>query len=343
VKKYEYIYTGHNDDILNLDIKFNMLYYNQQTAYGQSLATINPTENDAVAAGLYPNYNSYSGQGAAPSSTTSDSVYNSIMPLVYRPVVQNSRGGATGGATTRLETAAIDREASLMTSSGGDMIQVKLKIIGDPDFIKQDDVFYRPPLEGTNVAILPSSDPRLTPLNGSLAFDKGGQYVQLLFKVPTDLDETTGLMKFDSAYKNSLFSGLYVIVKVHNSFQHGQFTQELELARLSRQQAFDYVNNQPNSSDNRAETAGQTTTLPGVTNPASVNSAMVSGGGAANSAGDTVDAAGGDQTAGGDTPVAQAQQTTDSGLSQEQKDLMAVNDSAETAVITDKNEPQAIV
>jgi hypothetical protein len=244
---------------------------------------------------------------------------------------------------SRLETAAIDLEASLMINSQADMVNIKLKILGDPDYIKQDDVFYRPPLIGTNIAIKPSSDPRLTPLNGSLAFDKGAQYVQLLFRVPTDIDENTGLMKFDAAYKNSLFSGLYAVVKVHNSFQHGQFSQELELVRLSRQQAFDYVNNQPNSSDNRAETAGQITNTPGVGNPAPVNSALISGGGAAASPGDAVDAASGGETAGQDSEAAKAQENTAPAVDQNQKDLMAVNESAPEGVIGDNNEPQATV
>ena len=346
VKAYNYIYTGLNDDILNFDIKFNFLYFNQVTAYGQSLSAVNPTVNQAVADGQYPNFNNFSGQGNPPSSSggaKSDSVYDSVMPLVYRPVVQNSRGSATGGAMSRMETAAIDLEASLMVNSQADMVNIKLKIIGDPDYIKQDDVFYRPPLEGTNVAVQPSSDPRLTPLNGSLAFDRGAQYVQLLFRVPTDIDESTGLMKFDTAYKNSVFSGLYAVVKVHNSFQHGQFSQELELVRLSRQQAFDYVNNQNNSSDNRAETAGQTTNTPGVSTPPALVSKVDSSGSNPLSPADAVDAASGSETAGQNSEIAKAQENIASVITSTQADLMAVNDSATEAVITDQTEPQAIV
>ena len=347
VKAYNYIYTGLNDDILNFDIKFNFLYFNQVTAYGQALAAVAPTVNQAVADGQYPNYSNFSGQGTQPSSSggaKSDSVYDSIMPLIYRPVVQNSRGGATGGAMSRMETAAVDLEASLMINSQADMVNVKLKIIGDPDYIKQDDVFYRPPLEGTNVAVKPSSDPRLTPLNGSLAFDKGAQYVQLLFRVPTDIDESTGLMKFDSAYKNSLFSGLYAVVKVHNSFQHGQFTQELELVRLSRQQAFDYVNNQNNSSDNRAETAGQTTTTPGVGTTPLLVSKVDSSGPTPPSPADAVDtSANGSDTAGQDSQIAKAQENTAPAVDPNQADLMTVNESAPTAAINDQTTTPAVV
>jgi hypothetical protein len=346
VKAYNYIYTGLNDDILNFDIKFNFLYFNQVTAYGQSLAAVAPTVSQAVADGQYPNFNNFSGQGTPPGSldgTNSGSVYDSVMPLVYRPVVQNSRGGATGGAMSRMETAAIDLEASLMINSQADMVNVKLKIIGDPDYIKQDDVFYRPPLEGTDVAIKPSSDPRLTPLNGSLAFDKGAQYVQLLFRVPTDIDESTGLMKFDAAYKNSLFSGLYGVVKVHNSFHHGEFSQELELVRLSRQQAFDYINNQNNSSDNRAETAGQTTDKLGISTPPVLVSKVDSNGANPPSPADAVDQSSGGETAGQSTEAAKAQANTESVVTPDQKDLMNVNESAPEGVINDNNEPQAIV
>ena len=333
-KKYDYIYTGTNDDVIDFDIKFNTLFYNQVTAYRNSLAELNPTGASAVEQGLYPNFSSYKG-----GETQNTADYNAVMPLTMKTVVQNSRSNATGGANTAKETAAVDLEASIMTNSDADMLNVKLKILGDPDYIKQDDVFYRPPLDGTNVAVVPSVDPRLLPNNGSLVMDQGGLYIQLLFRIPQDIDENTGLMKFNPKYKQSVFSGLYLIQKITSHFSRGQFIQELDMVRLPRQQAFDYINAQQGNSDNRKELAGQTQTNLGIMPAGTSPSTAVPGGGAPASPADQADTQI-DQTAGGDQPIAQAENAEAPVQSAEQAALSEVNNTAPDATINDNNQPQ---
>jgi hypothetical protein len=195
-----------------------------------------------------------------------------------------------------------------MTNSLADLLVIDLKILGDPDFIKQDDVFYRPvlPEELPNLATKPSSDTRLLPNDGSLVMDSQGLYVQLLFRTPTDIDETTGLMKYNPNYKHSVFSGLYEVITVTSNFSNGQFVQELLLVRLPRQSAYDYVNNnQNNKSDNRNESSQQT--QPGLSppNPNPVPSDLISGGGTPASPADLADTTT-DQTAGSNQPIAEA-------------------------------------
>ena len=65
--------------------------------------------------------------------------------------------------------------------------------------------------------------------------DNGEVYCQLNFTTPTDIDEETGLMKFDSNMRDSNFSGLYRIMKVTNNFRDGKFEQDLDLIRLHGQ------------------------------------------------------------------------------------------------------------
>jgi hypothetical protein len=303
VKDYNYIYTGKNDDIFDFDITFNAMYYTQVTAYRDNLSDLNPSGDSYTQNYLAQNSPNYGG-GEPPKSIN----YNAVMPLVVKPVVQNSKAQATGGANTAKEIASVDLADSLMTSSQADMLGVKLKIIGDPDYIKQDDIFYRPRLSGEekNLAGAPSSDSRLLPNNGSLAMDTGGLYVQLIFRTPIDIDESTGLMKFDPNYKHSVFSGLYQVQVVTSHFNNGQFTQELDLIRMPRQAAFDYVNNsQNNKSDNRTENSQQT--KPGISPPNTTPtpSTLISGGGAPASPADLADTAT-DQTAGGSQPAAEA-------------------------------------
>jgi hypothetical protein len=157
--------------------------------------------------------------------------------MVVKPQVYNAKARATGGGVTAKSVAASDLEDSLMTMSAADMLNVQLKILGDPQFLKQDDCFYSP--EALNSAAT-SGDPRLTP-NGSLRTDYGEIYVLLTFRTPVDIDENTGLMNFGPKYKTSVFSGLYRVLTVNSEFQNGQFLQTLNLIRLPNQAAYDYA------------------------------------------------------------------------------------------------------
>ncbi len=333
VKKYNYIYTGENDDVFDFDISFNAMYYTQVTAYRASGASLNPTAASATNNYQVQNAPNYNGSGDPPTGTD----YNAVMPLVMKPIVQNSRAAATGGATTAKEVASVDLAESLMTNSQADLLSVKLKILGDPDYIKQDDVFYRPPLSATNIAKRPTSDPRLLSNGGSLIMDNGGVYVQLLFRTPTDIDESTGLMKFDTNYQHSVFSGLYQILQVTSHFSHGQFTQELDMIRMPRQSAYDYATLGQSKSDARSEVANQPG---GKLSPTTPTSTEVSGGGAEpQSPAAAVDAQGGNQTAGSKQVSETA--TDAPTVSKESKDLATVASTADTTAATAANAPQA--
>ena len=163
---------------------------------------------------------------------------NAIMPLVNKLVVEDSRSITGSGSSTPTQVALSDLEESLHQMSTADMLNIKLRIIGDPSLIKQDEIFWSPSVDGTlkegTSNVKRNSDRRLTP-DGSLKMDNGEVYCQINFTTPTDIDEETGMMKFDSNMRDSKFSGLYRIMKVTNNFRDGKFEQELDLIRLHRQ------------------------------------------------------------------------------------------------------------
>ena len=219
-KLHNYWYTGKNNDVLDFNVEFNALYYTAVTAYRENLSkTQNLLEDETTNAKI----------------TKESRDANAVMPLGAKKIVLNSQQQSTGGAVTVEAIALADIEASLYTTAGGDMLQAKLKIIGDPQYIKQDDVFYPPEMtvlsdqvDGTGI------EPRLI-ANGSLRMDQGEIYVQITVKSPSDIDEATGLMKFDSKYSTSLFSGMYRILTVESTFTGGKFEQTLDVVRLPRQ------------------------------------------------------------------------------------------------------------
>jgi hypothetical protein len=241
VKAYNYIYTGKNDDVLDFDLQFNALYYNAMTVYRNALTQVYNVPTGASEDYKDQNPSTYAGTSQDP---------NSVMPSVLKTQVIDTRTRATGGEVTAKQVAVADLESSLLTMSGADMLHVKLKIIGDPHFIKQDDVFYPPKLNQQVSENKSGDDPRLV-ANGSLTMDTGEVYAQLLFRTPVDIDETTGLMRFEEKYKISSFSGLYKILTVNTQLRNGQFIQDLDMVRLPNQSKFDYTVNQAPTSDNR--------------------------------------------------------------------------------------------
>jgi hypothetical protein len=107
------------------------------------------------------------------------------------------------------------------------MLNVKLNIIGDPDFIKQDDILFNP---GSTPA--DSSSQYLNGNSGSLTMDTGEIFCQLTFNTPVDIDEQTGLLRKNSKYYVSNFSGTYKIITVESELRGGKFTQTLDLIRV---------------------------------------------------------------------------------------------------------------
>jgi len=227
VKNYEYFYTGHNTDIIDFDIDFNALYYTAINVDRGKTSTVN-----------------------GPSQTNDEgklkekldhAVTKGIDPQAYR-VVSGTQQTAAGGA---IDTSAKQNAASVVqsfyTSAGGDMISLKLKIVGDPEFIKQDDLFYNPGALGNN-----ASDQYVAG-SGSLAMDNGEIYCNLTFKTPTDFDDSTGKYLTTGKYRVSEFSGYYKVITVTSEFKSGKFIQTLDLVR--------YPNQEPKNSQNKQTTS----------------------------------------------------------------------------------------
>lgn len=223
VKEYQYLYTGKNKDILDLQIDFNMMYYVQTTANGNKNKydqTAKAVGDNDLARANDGNPNSVPEAQAAPVVVQ----YGKLQPVPQVYVSNNVKSLGRAGARQDLAAAAGDIKESLQNDARGDMFNVKMRIIGDPHFIKQDDIFY-------NQNALTTVG-QLTP-NGSLYTDGGELYVYLLFRFPVDYNEETGLaIPANSQFNRSEFSGVYKIIKVDTEFSRGKFEQVLELARL---------------------------------------------------------------------------------------------------------------
>lgn len=227
VKEYNYIYTGKNKDILDLKIDFDMTFY---TAIMVARERMNELGNKAVEGD--PEKSIDKGNPGNPNGQ--------VQPLQIHPVAVNQKNIASGDAqkdSTGLIVA--DVVQNIYSTTRGDMINVQLKILGDPEFIKQDDLYLSPA-----AGFVSTYDAQYVGTNGdtqtgtySLNFDSGAVLVNLNFKTPTDIDEQTGGLKMDGKFQTGVFSGVYRVINVTSEFRQGKFEQSLNLIRLFNQEA----------------------------------------------------------------------------------------------------------
>jgi hypothetical protein len=223
IKVYDYIYTGNNTDIISLDLKFNSAVYTS--------ITNNP--NKGI---LGTGAADQTGSAEKVNDSEANAAANAITPIRIIPSVGNQQNIATGAALTGDATLSADMVQSQLSSAGGDMLEVDLKIVGDPLFIKQDDIFFPPTVNNSQ-----DSDTLLTE-NNSIKTDYGEIYTQLTVNTPVDRDGATGMMKYDQKFPKSSFSGMYKVLKVESEFSRGVFTQTLNMIRQPKQPKMDYIN-----------------------------------------------------------------------------------------------------
>ena len=237
VRSYEYFYTGNNKDIINLSIDFDSTFYTQITAYQGKKSRVNAKTNS--------NENSDTNPDKVDNKSV-ESTGPADQPITNQSLSANSdNAGQLNRQDNAASQAVSDIAKSIYTTQRGDMLNLQVGIIGDPDFIKQDDCYINPQSKEYNDFV---SDPDGSPINpdlGTIAFDSQQVYVQLLFKNAVDIDDSVGLTNKGLAggggkpvvlsngrKLNGSFSGVYKVVTVSNQFKKGEFTQMIDIIKM---------------------------------------------------------------------------------------------------------------
>ena len=224
VRTYNYYYTGLNTDILQLDIDFDATFATAITTFARQLEATNTSEGSEKIA--------EKSLDTASSPDTKPSWLPNRIVVVPQDTQQTS---GTGGSA---EIATVGSVAKSLYSSfpRGDMLNIRVRIVGDPAFIKQDDTLYQPVSKDYGATIVKDGQ---APINqaGQIIFDNEEVYVQLIVKGAIDIDDTIGItnrvLKLSNGQSTTgSFSGLYKVQIVTNEFSRGKFEQVLELIRL---------------------------------------------------------------------------------------------------------------
>lgn len=225
-KTYNYIFTGDNVDVLDLGINYKVAYFQSR---------LKDVESDASRKNKYAQSSTTKKRGVDnPDDTVQD------QNLTYR----SNPGGAKSNGTNKTGGGFtfVDQFIDELTHPLADMVNIRMEILGDPAWLGQSQFI---PAVPEKVADGVSRDDTIDFWRGNLnaVWDvKRGCYnpdlaepiIMLNFKMPTDLDDKTGIYEMGSS-QQGMFSGLYRVVQVEHNFNGGRYTNVLQLTRFNNQ------------------------------------------------------------------------------------------------------------
>jgi hypothetical protein len=216
-KRYDYIYTGKNDDIIDFDINFNNAFYNALqpniNGSGDAKNVARDSANASTPETYVPADGNTEGSGFSDPSTLED--------------VNNSGTGGGGGGGVESPAVKVSRMFNdAIVNSAVDMITMDLTVLGDPYYLADSGLGnYSSPAAARGY----TSD-------GSMDYQRSEVEVDVNFRTPIDYNDDGG-MTFPQRGTEPVgqFSGLYKVLTVQNTFSGGKFTQVLSLLRRKKQ------------------------------------------------------------------------------------------------------------
>jgi hypothetical protein len=193
-KRYKYWFTGENTEIIDYEVDFNALYYVSSSPL------------------------------VAQDKGSISSIGETTNP---GPPDQSIHGGSD------LSSDPAARAASVLYSPT-DYALLSMRILGDPFYIQQGDIFWR----SFGVS---DTDPGYLP-DGSADFDSGEVLLEVDYQTMEDYDEETGMADVrpielkdpqevdnTTTVSGNVYKGLiYQVTQVNNNFSKGVFTQDIQ-------------------------------------------------------------------------------------------------------------------
>ena len=224
-KKYDYIYTGQNDDILEFDINFDVAFFTAITPFGgKNKAGVKKVDKDA-------NQTAETTDEAEVRIANGDtSNLSSSGNVATRERQANSSGGrGAGGAgdLNSIKTSVARDFNDALVNSTVDLVTANMTIWGDPYYIADSGMgnYNAPETPLINIT-----------KDGTMDYQSSEVDIEINFRTPLDYG-AGNWMDFPSVGTSPVgaFSGVYNVITCTNSFSGGTFTQQLKLIRRRNQ------------------------------------------------------------------------------------------------------------
>ena len=221
-KKYQYIYSGQNVDILDFEIKLNNMFFT-----GTNPSAEVTTQNE-----LNKDNQGPVGQGATKTKTQdggkpeAQAGYLSKTKLKKDPALLKFQKGGSGQADVEKKVAENFHNV-FINGNTTDLVSIDLEILGDTYWMVDSGM-------ANYFATESSATPQATN-DGTANYEGSDVYIYITFRTPSDISEDTGLYKFPQGDKQSPFSGIYKVVRCDSTFADGKWTQKLRCLRMQGQ------------------------------------------------------------------------------------------------------------
>lgn len=221
-KRYDYIYSGQNNDVLKFDIQIKNLFYTGVNPKGEKDSGNNSNQDQQ---GVAENPGKKTRTNTGPSGGAAIAGNTGSKQTKKDPALLNVTGSPSGNETSEQMVAKAFHQAFLNNS--GDLINADLEILGDPYWMVDSGIgnYFSPP----------SNENKLTTADGTMNYEGSDVYIYITFKTPKDIDEQTGLYQFPNDSRESPFSGIYKVTMCENLFDDGVFKQRLKCIRMPLQ------------------------------------------------------------------------------------------------------------
>ena len=219
-KRYYYIYTGLNTEVLKWDIKIESLFFTAVSGNSPESTGIqaNPGANNSVAGEIQ------TAKAPAAKTVESSPEGTAAKTAPTNRAGKNPHAGGAGVKDTIQRVADEFYTASLNKTM--DMVNLEVEVQGDPYWLPESgQPNYRSPGGG-----------KMVNANGTMNAENRDIFVEMIFRTPYDTEGGAGLYKFMTAGQASPFSGIYKMIKVMSTWKDNHFTQTLTGFRLAGQE-----------------------------------------------------------------------------------------------------------
>ena len=208
LRRYDYLFTGKNTDILDFKVNFNLAFFAGVTP------GMGATDGkDRQATGNDNSSNPATNPGASPPPSTK----NAAVPS--QPTAESAQSRPNSRISPDAWQQMTYQMYRNMISSNASLFQGEITILGDPYFLIGGD--------GKTAGV----EQGKVAQDGSASAAAGDVLVMLNFYNPIDLDYTTGLMNL--SLTPVPFSGIFRIFQVSSTFKSGVFKQVLYFTRMN--------------------------------------------------------------------------------------------------------------
>ncbi len=230
-KKYEYVFSGKNEDVLRFNLKLNGTFYT-------AISASNPKNNkDVVDAARQKSQSGEDAYRSVSKEGTAEALFatGGVAPVAPQIFSQGNRIPNASNTNDQRRIIAQDFHNAFINSDT-DLISVDIDVVGDPYFLVD---------SGMGNYFAQKYDPRFN-ADGTMDYEGGSVYIHLSLKSVVDVDADKGLYNFQTGDGTGLttdggkatispFGGIYRLTTVTHMFNGGVFKQRLDMLRMNGQ------------------------------------------------------------------------------------------------------------